>query len=86
MSAQVMNEQTLCEWLESAINRRVTDVFQTTTPNTFYVSFNERLYSDEVHQLQALGLWLRDTPIARRYFVKYIPSEDDELDNEEPSC
>ena len=56
---------------------RVTDHY-VADPNTIYVSFRFSLTPAQITQLRSLNVFARETPIERRYMLKFIPSPDGE--------
>lgn len=77
-SRQVMDINTLRDWLLALDIPNVTDIYQPNATNFFYVSFHKILFPDDYRKLAALGLTVEPTSIRARYMVTWSPPKDEE--------
>lgn len=74
-----MTADILQQWLDALDIPRLTDVFQTSVPNWFYVSFERTLSPADKQSIAALGFAVERTlPLPNRYSLVWSASEDDE--------
>lgn len=78
-SRQRMDLATLRNWLLALDIPNVTDIFQSSAPNVFYVSFHKTLFPDDYRKIEALGLIAQPTQIRARYMMVWTPPKDEEL-------
>lgn len=77
---QIMTIDILKKWFASIDVPRITDVFQTATPNVFYVSFNDVIYPEHHTQIGFLGFDIIEArgSLHNRYMVKWRTPPNDE--------
>lgn len=80
VTAHGMTEEIIENWLTAANLPSITDIYKTTSPNVFYVSFDTQLSAAQKRQLAGLGFEVSNScsSFKHRYMLTWTALPEDE--------